>query len=270
MDRGSFFCLEHFCTSEAAKAGVRSLGKRCSRVLKEDIRTELLEIFQELLDHFGPRHWWPGETALEVIVGAILTQNVAWNNVEKAINNLKEEGLLSIGGLIKTRVEKLGNLIRPARYYNQKAARLKAFAELVNIKYEGDLEKLLSLSTPELRMELLALKGIGPETADSILLYAANRPIFVVDAYTKRIFQRLGYLEADVGYSVVQDFFTSNLPCETYLFNEYHALIVALGNRICLARRPLCQKCPLLHRCKTSSLEKENSETALGTTMGCT
>ena len=213
------------------------------------LHQELREIFDDLLEHFGPQHWWPGETPLEVVVGAILTQNVAWNNVEKAINNLQGKDLLSVAGLVQVPREELAELIIPTRYYNQKATRLKGFMIMVEEEFSGEMDKLLALETDELRRLLLKSKGIGKETADSILLYAADRPVFVVDAYTRRIFSRLGYVEEKVSYDEMQALFTNHLPADTDLFNEYHALIVALGKDICRARNPLCSDCPLNHRC---------------------
>lgn len=206
------------------------------------LHQELREIFDDLLEHFGPQHWWPGETPLEVVVGAILTQNVAWNNVEKAINNLQGKDLLSVAGLVQVPREELAELIIPTRYYNQKATRLKGFMIMVEEEFSGEMDKLLALETDELRRLLLKSKGIGKETADSILLYAADRPVFVVDAYTRRIFSRLGYVEEKVSYDEMQALFTNHLPADTDLFNEYHALIVALGKDICRARNPLSGK----------------------------
>jgi len=229
-------------------------------VVRKNLRQELMDIFHELLDHFGPRRWWPGETPLEVAVGAILTQNVAWRNVEKAINNLKARGLLSIEGLVKVPVEELATLIRATRYYNQKAARLKHFVGMVEHEFGGSLDRLFRLETPILRAKLLGLKGIGKETADSILLYAANHPVFVVDTYTRRIFSRLGYLAENVGYDEMQGFFTRHLPLDNYIFNEYHALIDALGNRVCLSRSPRCAACPLAGRCVFRSTEEIGTE----------
>lgn len=214
-----------------------------------------MDIFKELLAYFGPRHWWPAETPLEVAVGALLTQNVAWSNVEKAINNLKERGLLSVDSLVRMPVEELALLIRPTRYYNQKAARLKQLVDLISHEFAGDIDKLFRLETNVLRERLLGLKGIGPETADSILLYAANRPVFVVDAYTRRIFSRLGYLTSHATYQEMQDFFTSHLPRDVYLFNEYHALIDGVGHHLCRANAPRCSDCPLVPRCTVPSGE---------------
>lgn len=206
----------------------------------------LMEVYTRLYNHFGPRHWWPAETPFEVVVGAILTQSVAWRNVEKAIVNLKEAGLLSVEGLHQAEVEEIASLIVPTRYYRAKAKKLKAFINFLVEKYGGSLERLFAVPLDKLRPELLGLNGIGPETADSILLYAGEYPIFVIDAYTHRIFQRLGVFEPKVSYAEMQRFFMYHLPTDVKLFNEYHALIDALGNRLCRARKPTCQECPLL------------------------
>ncbi len=213
------------------------------------IQTQLLNIFEALLGHFGPRHWWPAESPLEVVFGCILTQNVAWKNVELAISNLKTRNLIDIKNILSVNSIELAELIRATRYYNQKAAALKNTCAFILEDYDGSLSKLFKLETPELRNQLLALKGIGRETADSIILYAADKPIFVVDAYTKRIFSRLGFLPPDTDYDKVQQFFTINLPPELYVYNEYHALIDALGHNICKPKRPVCIECPLNSQC---------------------
>ncbi len=211
-------------------------------------------IYDVLRQHFGPRNWWPGESRLEVVVGAILTQNTAWTNVERAIKNLKAQGMLEAPKAIcKTGNRELGRLIRPSGYYNQKSERLKLFMEHIVDKYGGDLDVFLLSPGPtkELRKELLDLKGIGPETADSILLYAAERPIFVIDAYTKRIMSRvLDTKKAEKitnSYHELQQYFMSNLPLDTELFNDYHAQLVELGKNFC-RKKPMCEGtnvCPL-------------------------
>jgi len=206
---------------------------------------KLYAIYQKLYSHFGPQHWWPAETPFEVMVGAILTQNTNWQNVEKAINNLKKHKLLGARKLYKLSSRRLASLIRPAGYYNVKAKRLKEFLRFLFQSYKGNLRKLSRKNTQALREELLAINGIGPETADSILLYALNKPAFVVDAYTKRIFSRHGFLKEDSGYAQVQNLFTQNLKKDVKLFNEYHALLVRLGKEFCLKRKPKCEICPL-------------------------
>jgi endonuclease-3 related protein len=204
----------------------------------------LLKIYRILLKAFGPQHWWPGETPLEIIVGAILTQNTNWTNVEKAIANLKSSGLLDARALKRVPVEKLAPLIRPAGYFNIKARRLKNFFDWLAANYEGDLERMFKRATSALREELLEVRGIGPETADSILLYAGQKVSFVVDAYTYRIFFRHQLVPTETTYDEVKEFFESNLPREVALYNEYHALLVALGKNYCKPR-PLCAECPL-------------------------
>ncbi len=209
-----------------------------------------MEVYKQLLAHFGPRHWWPAETRFEVIVGAILTQQVAWKNVETAIDNLKGAGLLDPQMLLATPDEELWRLIRSTRYYRQKATRLKTFCRVLIEEYRGDLSAFLSLDLPDLRTILLKMHGIGKETADSIILYAAGQPIFVIDAYTHRIFSRLGLTSGRETYDALQERFMSNLPLEASLFNEYHALIVALGHHYCLRRKPRCVHCPLSDFCR--------------------
>ncbi len=217
------------------------------------IQDQLLCIFHSLLDHFGPRHWWPAETPLEVVFGCILTQNVTWKNVEQAISNLKEKDLINIDRILAVQDCSLADLIKTTRYYNQKASSLKNFCRFVKTKFNGNLDELFELNTEDLRTILLSLKGIGRETADSIILYAANKPIFVVDAYTKRIFLRLGIWDYDMSYDEVQKLFVSNLPSDTYLFNEYHALIDRLGHYICKSKTPCCSQCPVSQFCRTQS-----------------
>lgn len=188
---------------------------------------KLHRLYQKLLIKYGPQGWWPGHTRAEVIIGAILTQNTAWTNVEKAISSLRKNKALSFQALDRTPAVQLAGWIRPAGYFNQKAGYLKAFAQMLSGEYAGSLNGLFRLATPELRKTLLAVKGIGPETADSILLYAAKRPAFVVDAYTRRFLAAHGYSkESNASYDEIAAFFTAQLPADVQLFNEYHALIV--------------------------------------------
>lgn len=208
------------------------------------LQKKLLKIYDQLLEHFGPQHWWPGETQLEICLGAILTQNTAWSNVEKAITNLKKENYLVLDRLKKIRTKKLAVLIKPSGYFNIKAARLKSFIHYFANHHGGSFDHLFSGKPEAIRDSLLSVKGIGPETADSILLYAGGSPVFVVDAYTKRIFFRLGIIDKDAIYDEVQSFFMKNLPHKTKLFNEYHALIVMLGKHYCKPK-PVCDPCPL-------------------------
>ncbi|NQT47093.1 MAG: endonuclease III domain-containing protein [Candidatus Omnitrophica bacterium] len=206
--------------------------------------TQLISIYKRLWAHFGPRHWWPADTPFEVVVGAILTQNTAWTNVERAIANLKKDRVLTPKKLYSLRPSRLASLIKPAGYYNVKTRRLKEFLHLVMEKYDGSLKGLFKKETLSLREELLGVKGIGPETADSIMLYAAGKPIFVVDTYTRRIFSRHRLVGPDISYGDLQAFFMKNLPRRPKLFNEYHALIVETGKRFC-KKKPLCDMCPL-------------------------
>jgi endonuclease-3 related protein len=207
-------------------------------------RQELIEIYQLLFDDFGPQHWWPGESRIEIITGAILTQNTNWSNVEKAINNLKAADCLSAEKLHSLELSKLAELIRPAGYFNIKAKRLNNFLDWLFENYNGNLTNLESLRTELLREELLAVKGIGRETADSILLYAFDRPVFVVDAYTARITIRHRLIEPDADYEQLRYLFESNLPEDIQLFNEYHALLVRAGKDFCRPKAK-CPSCPL-------------------------
>ena len=181
---------------------------------------------------------------MEMMLGAILTQNTAWTNVEKATSNLRKNGALTFNTLEKSSQEQIAEWIRPAGYFNQKAGYIKGMIETIRTRFDGSLSKLFALETPALRKELLSWRGIGPETADSILLYAAKRPVFVVDAYTKRILARHGWCDEKTSYDSVAKFFTDNLPEDVQLFNEYHALIVQIGKEHCKTK-PKCEGCPL-------------------------
>lgn len=205
---------------------------------------QLQELYEILLKTYGPQHWWPGDTPFEVMVGAVLTQNTNWTNVEKAIANLKEAGVLSLKDLSGLEPERLAGLIRPAGYYNLKAGRLGNLLRMVNEQWEGDLDYFFGQSTDTIRRSLIATKGIGPETADSITLYAAGRPVFVVDTYTFRILGRHGLAEEAMGYFELQEVFMDSLPHEVELFNEFHALLVRLGKERCKKSKPKCQGCP--------------------------
>ena len=206
---------------------------------------KLIRIYKKLYKYFGPQNWWPAENSFEVIIGAILTQNTKWANVEKAIANLKKEKYLIPQKLYNIKKSTLARLIRPSGYYNIKAKRLKSFIDFLFENYSGDIKKMFKKPVGQLRQELLEIKGIGPETADSILLYAGDKPVFVVDAYTKRIFSRHGIIGEDSGYQKIQDLFMAGLPKDTKLFNEYHALIVKLGKDFCLKTAPRCSDCPV-------------------------
>ena len=208
-------------------------------------RNILLKIYNSLYDFFGPLNWWPGDTPFEIMVGAVLTQNTSWSNVEKAINNIKKENLLEPWKLYRINRKELAQLIKPSGYYNIKARRLKNFLNLFLNDFEGSAEKMFSGDSGELRKKLLKVNGIGPETADSILLYAGNKLFFVVDAYTKRIFSRHKLISEDASYHQIQEFFSQNLDRDVKLFNEFHAQIVMLGKTICTSRNPNCAKCPI-------------------------
>lgn len=205
----------------------------------------LKEIYNQLSSHFGPQHWWPGETPFEVTVGAILTQNTNWANAEKAIGNLKNASLLSPEGIHQCPLPRLSELIKPSGYFNVKAKRLKFLIDWLFKNYDGDLDRLFIKETSALREELLTIKGIGPETADSIALYAANKPTFVCDAYTYRMCLRHQLIAEETGYDELKALFEDALPRDVKLFNEYHALIVRMGKTYCKKTKPLCGQCPL-------------------------
>jgi len=218
------------------------------------ISKQLTEIYQLLFDHFGPQHWWPGQTRFEIIAGAILTQNTNWANVEKAIANLKASDLLKPEKLHNLDIAELAELIRPAGYYNIKAKRLKNLVNWLFDNYDGQLTNLETLSTDRFRAELLAIRGIGRETADSILLYAFDREVLVVDAYTARIAIRHMLIEPQADYEQIRQLFQSNLPQDASLFNEYHALLVRLGKEFCKPK-PQCSRCPLKELPHTLEIE---------------
>jgi endonuclease-3 related protein len=217
----------------------------------ESLKNLLEEIYRRLFEKYGPQHWWPGETPFEVMVGAILTQSAAWKNVETAITSLKTAGLLSPEALRGKAPEEIAPLIRSAVYYNVKARKLKALVEYIGNACDDYLDRLFEKGTGRLRDELLAVWGVGEETADSILLYAANKPVFVIDAYTRRIMSRIGIQPESDTYSDWQSLFMKNLPSDTALFNEYHALLVRLGKETCRPK-PLCSSCPLSEICRSA------------------
>lgn len=251
--------------------------------LPDDFQKEELRRYYQVLSHaWGPQHWWPAETRFEVIVGAYLTQNTAWVNVERALGNLREAKLLSVDGIRRVRTAKLERLIRPSGYFRQKAKRLKILVRFLDKKYDGSLDQLFSQPTEELRQELLSLDGVGPETADSILLYAGNHPVFVVDAYTRRILERHSILPLTADYERIRQLFQSALtalaemnpaePLDTppqldrkmrgaghapsamstakrtelvQIYNEMHGLIVGVGKEFCRKSKAACEGCPL-------------------------
>ncbi len=204
----------------------------------------LPEIYSKLYNSFGPQHWWPGETSFAISVGAILTQNTNWTNVEKAIRNLKENNVLTAGRLDKLGTKKLASLIRPSGYFNVKAGRLKSFLSYLSSHHNRSLKIMKKGDTQILRKELLSVNGIGPETADSILLYALEKPVFVIDAYTRRVLKRHGLASDDMTYNELQAIFHEALPADVRLYNEYHALFVKLGKEFCRPK-PRCEVCPL-------------------------
>jgi endonuclease-3 related protein len=212
---------------------------------KRTVKKKLLAIYRTLFKAFGPQHWWPGDTPFEVMVGAVLTQNTAWTNVEKAIANIERERLLVLSRLTRISEQDLATLIRPSGYFNVKARRLKHLLDFVRSEFGGSLKRMFAADPDELRQRLLAVNGIGPETADSILLYAGGMPFFVVDAYTKRVFGRHGFFDVGADYPHVQQLFMKNLPRDSRLYNEYHALIVRTGKEYCKKSKPRCGDCPL-------------------------
>jgi endonuclease-3 related protein len=218
---------------------MKSIAKR-----RISLRKLLMDCYAALLARFGPRNWWPADSPFEVCVGAILTQNTAWKNVAKAINNLKQASALDPLVVHDMPIEKLAHLIRPAGYYNVKAVRLRNFISLIVEKHRGDLSSLFSVPLESLREELLSINGIGKETADSIILYAAGKPIFVVDAYTKRVLERHKIIAEKADYDSIQRLFHAHLPRDVALFNDFHAQIVAVGHNYC-KRQPVCEICPL-------------------------
>jgi len=213
----------------------------------------LRDIYNRLFECYGPQHWWPAESPFEVMVGAVLTQSAAWTNVEKAILNLKQAGVLTPAAIRKVTPEELAGLIHACGYYNVKARKLKALSEWFGQRFQDNLAALKKTETALLRRELLEVYGVGEETADSILLYACEKPIFVIDAYTRRIVDRLGFNIQGGRYTDYQRFFMDNLPSDIQLYNEYHALLVVLGKSQCRTR-PLCEKCGISLICRKNAL----------------
>jgi len=222
----------------------------------------LPDIYRRLMARYGPQHWWPAEEPFEVLVGAILTQSAAWSNVEKAIANLKAARALSAEALHRLSLAELAALIRPCGYYNAKALKLKSLARWLGKNYGNNLDKLFASDIAPLRQQLLAVHGVGEETADSIILYAAHKPVFVIDAYTRRIIDRIGLVPESQSYAACQALFMDNLPADAGLFNEYHALLVCLGKNTC-RRHPLCPQCCLNDICQ-SYLNHYNDYTDVG------
>ncbi|MCK4305275.1 MAG: hypothetical protein KAY24_13645 [Candidatus Eisenbacteria sp.] len=222
--------------SEGGVVGATDQIRRCSR--------EIPDAYRRLRARNGPLGWWPGRTRLEIIVGAILTQNTAWTNVEKAIRAMKDTRLLALNNLKTATALELEEAIRPSGYFRQKAKKISAFLQFLDDAYAGRLDQMSRASTPRLRNQLLAIWGIGPETADSILLYAFKRPVFVVDAYTRRIATRHRWIGASPTYDDLQALFVHHLPADVDLYNDYHAQMVWTGKHHCRVQ-PRCEGCPL-------------------------
>jgi endonuclease-3 related protein len=219
---------------------------RHPKPIKDDDLPHLSLIYEILRARFGHLDWWPGDSPFEIIVGAILTQNTAWKNVEKAIAKLKQEKTLSVSAMRRIPLFRLAELIRSSGYFNQKAIKLKTFVAFLDEHYGGSISRMAKAPIEELRPRLLGIRGIGPETADSILLYALNKPIFVIDAYTKRILYRHFYFDKEPTYHEAQELFENNLPPDLELFNDFHGQIVAVGHHYCKPT-PKCEGCPLQH-----------------------
>ncbi|HUX07084.1 MAG TPA: hypothetical protein VMX35_07180 [Acidobacteriota bacterium] len=222
------------------------------------VRGDLRDYVERLLAHFGPRHWWPAETPFEVMVGAVLTQNTAWTNVERAIDNLRRSNALTPEGLSSLSTEEMQEAIRPSGYFRQKEKKLRALLKWLLGRHGGDIEKLRAGETDGLRRELLELWGVGKETADSILCYALTKPVFVVDAYTIRVLSRHGVVRRGATYDEVQESAHASLPRDTAYLNEAHALFVALGKEFCLSRSPRCAGCPLEELLPAGGLKQQN------------
>lgn len=205
----------------------------------------LVEVYHHLFAALGPQHWWPAQSPFEVIVGAVLVQNTSWQNVEKAIDQLRRADLLEPHALADVPPEELEELIRPAGYFRIKARRLRSLLAFLVARYDGSLEAMFKMDLSALREELLCVHGVGPETADSILLYAGGLPVFVVDTYTHRVLARHGWIGFDADYHVIQDHFHDNLPQDAAMYNEYHALLVRVGKEYCRKKNPKCEECPL-------------------------
>ena len=205
---------------------------------------KLLEYYSALYDRFGLQNWWPADSPFEMMVGAILTQNTSWTGVEKAIANLRNNDLLDPHTIVETEQDVLAGIIRPAGYYNQKAKRLKSYSGWFVERFDANVDQMKSIPLPQMREELLGQKGIGPETADSILLYALDHPSFVIDAYTFRVLRRHHLIDEEATYEEMKEFFEENLPPEPALYNDFHAQIVNVGKHFC-RKTPKCTECPL-------------------------
>jgi len=204
----------------------------------------LIKIYKRLLENYGEQNWWPADSKLECAIGAILTQNTSWNNVEKAIINIKSVMDLTIENLSVLSTNELSLLIRPSGFYKQKAKRIKRLIEFINNQYDGKIENMEHENLKSLRAGLLSINGIGPETADCILLYVVNKPVFVIDKYTYRLLYRHGFIVRETSYSEMQNLFMENLEKRSGLFGEFHALIVEVGKNHC-KKRAICEDCPI-------------------------
>ena len=213
-----------------------------------------MEAYERMLAKFGPQRWWPGDSPFEIMVGAVLVQNTAWRNVEQAINNLRDARVMEPQSLFNVPPEELAELIRPAGYYQLKTKRLRNLLRFVVEEHDGSLKSMFSIGLPSLREQLLAINGIGPETADAILLYAGGLPTFVVDTYSHRILARHGWLDYEASYDDIKDYFESTLPDDPALYNEYHALLVRIGKDYCKRTAPNCEACPLAEMLPTSGI----------------
>lgn len=215
------------------------------RTTDQQTMSTLSTVYDRLAKSFGPQYWWPGDSPFEVMVGAVLVQNTAWRNVERAIQNLRDAGVMRPHALYAVPPEELAQLIRPAGYYQLKAKRLRNLLKFLVERYDGSLDQMFAADLAALRDELLAIHGIGPETADAILLYAGGLPTFVVDTYTHRVLARHGWIGYDALYHEIKDYFETALPADSVLYNEYHALLVRLGKDYCRRTAPKCDACPL-------------------------
>jgi endonuclease-3 related protein len=211
----------------------------------ECVRNQLMTAYDKLLAAFGRQNWWPGDSPFEIMVGAVLVQNTAWRNVERAIANLRDADVMAPRAMYTLAPAELAELIRPAGYYQVKAKRLRNLLKFVVEEYDGSLDAMFRGNLNSLREKLLAIHGIGPETADAILLYAGGLPTFVVDTYTHRVLARHGWLDYEATYHDIKDHFESSLPADVKLYNEYHALLVRVGKEFCRRSAPKCDQCPL-------------------------
>ena len=225
----------------------------------QTINQTIQNIYHQLMSHYGPQHWWPAQEPFEIIVGAILTQSAAWRNVEKAMTNLKAAKVLSPAALRQLSRTEIAGLIYSCGYYNAKTVKLKSFVDWLGERYDDNLDRLADNDVMDIRQQLLSIHGIGEETADSIILYVAKKPIFVIDAYTRRIINRVGLAPSAANYGAYQALFMTNLEADTRLFNEYHALLVTLAKDVCRPR-PVCNPCCLNNICQTGMICNDSKQ----------